>query len=253
MRAYGWVDHVLRLGWERVRARASVDVRRMTANPIREFGLKALLWLPLSFVVWFSMAAFWVWPAVVIARRVLLSLWGTLFGSVTQGAEVLDSAGHVVARAGYLVQLGTSVMVKVPAGPNGPGGVGVLEPTINPMVYAYALPLFAGLAMATPLSTRRRVAQFALALVVIWITQAFGIVAESLKVLAYDSGPEGAAAISGAGLAPNAIALAYQFGYLILPAVVSVTLWIGLNRSFIETLVRPDGEPPAAVTGPNPL
>lgn len=225
----------------------------MMANPIREFGLKALLWLPLSFVVWFSMAAFWVWPAVAIARRVLLGVWSTLFSTVTQGAEVLDSAGHVVARAGYLVQLGTSVLVTVPAGPNGPGGVGVLEPTINPMVYAYALPLFAGLAMATPLSTGRRLAQFAGALVVIWITQAFGIVAESLKVLAFDSGPEGVAAIASAGLAPNAIALAYQFGYLILPAVVSVTLWIGLNRPFIDALVLRDGEPNPADAGPRPV
>jgi hypothetical protein len=223
----------------------------MTGNPIREFGLKALLWLPLSFVVWFSMASFWVWPAVVIARRVLLGVWGGLFSSVTQGAELLDSAGRVVARAGYLVQLGTTVMVKVPAGPGGPGGVGVLEPTINPMVYAYALPLFAGLAMATPLSTRRRLVQFAIALIVIWITQAFGIVAESLKVLAFDSGSEGAAAVANAGLAPAAIALAYQFGYLVLPAVVSVALWIGLNRPFIETLVKRDGEPSPAQSGPN--
>ena len=39
------------------------------------------------------------------------------------------------------------------------------------------------------------------------------------------------------------VALAYQFGYLILPAVVPAALWIGLNRSFIERLVRRDGEP----------
>jgi hypothetical protein len=215
----------------------------MTSSPIREFGLRALLWLPLAFVVWFWFAPFWVWPAVVIARHVLLGVWGGLFSAVTQGAELLDAAGHVVARAGYLVQLTTTVTVTVPAGPDGPGGVGVLEPTINPMIYAYALPLFGGLAMATPLSTRRRLLQFAIALAVIWTTQALGIVAESLKTLAFDAGSEGAAAVARAGLAPNAIALAYQFGYLILPAVVSVALWIGLNRAFIETLVRPSGEP----------
>src|SRR5690606_17293092 len=108
------------------------------------------------------------------------------------------------------------------AGPDGPGGIGVLEPVLNPMVYGYALPLFGGLLMATPLSGARRALQLALALLVIWATQAFGIVAESLKALAFDSGAEGAAAVAGAGLAPNAIAFAYQFGYLILPAVVPV-------------------------------
>ncbi len=223
----------------------------MTANPIREFGLRAALWLPLAFVIWFWLAPFWVWPAVVIARHVLLGIWGGLFSVVAQGGDLLDAAGRVIAHAGYLVQLTTTVMVTVPAGPGGPGGVGVLEPTINPMVYAYSLPLFGGLAMATPLSTRRRLMQLAIALAVIWIAQAFGIVAESLKALAIDSGNEGAAAVAQAGLSPNAIALAYQFGYLILPAVVPVALWVGLNRAFIEALVRPVGEPRAHSEGRN--
>ncbi|MEO5623339.1 MAG: exosortase H-associated membrane protein [Dokdonella sp.] len=216
----------------------------MTLSPIREFGLKAVLWLPLAFVIWFWLAPLWVWPAIMIAKQVLLGFWGDLFTSVDRGGEMLDATGHVVARADYLVRLGTAVKVVVAAGPNGPGGVGVLEPTLNPMVYAYSLPLFGGLAMATPLSTRRRLLQLAIAFALIWIAQALGIVAEALKTLAFDGGNEGAAAIARAGLAPNAIALAYQFGYLILPAVVPVALWIGLNRAFIEVLVGPAGEPP---------
>lgn len=222
----------------------------MALSPIREFALKALLWLPLSFVIWFWLAPLWVWPAMLIAKQVLLGFWGDLYSGVALGGEVLDAGGHVVARAGYLVSLTTNVTVTVPAGPGGPGGIGVLEPTLNPMVYAYALPLFSGLAMASPVSTRRRIAQFAIAFVVIWSSQAFGIVAESLKTLAFDAGSEGAAAIAHAGLAPNAIALAYQFGYLILPAVVPVALWIGLNRRFIELLIQAGREPGDRGRGP---
>ena len=222
----------------------------MTMSPIREFALKAVLWLPLAFVVWFWFASFWVWPAMLLAKQALLGVWGDLFSAVTLGGDILDAGGRVIARAGHLVQLSTTVMVNVPAGPDGQGGVGVIEPTINPMVYAYSLPLFAGLAMATPLTTRRRLLQFAVALAVIWLSQAFGIVAESLKTLAFDVGSEGAAAVARAGLAPNAIALAYQFGYLILPAVVPVALWIGLNRAFIEELVRREGEPRDGGRGP---
>jgi hypothetical protein len=143
----------------------------------------------------------------------------------------------VVARAGYLVRLGTRVTVDVR------GATGVLEPTLNPMVYAWSLPLFGGLAMATPLSTGRRMLQFALALAVIWLGQAFGIVAEALKTLAFDAGASGAAAVAQAGLDANAIALAYQFATLVLPAIVPVALWIGLNRAFIETLVGRGREP----------
>jgi hypothetical protein len=206
-------------------------------SPIREFGLKAVLWLPLAFVVWFWAAPLWVWPAMLIAKQVLLGHWSALFESVRLGGELLDASGRVVDRAGYLVSLGTRVTVSVQ------GGTGVLEPTLNPMVYAWSLPLFGGLAMATPLSTGRRALQFALALAVIWVGQAFGIVAESLKTLAFDAGPGGAAAIAQAGLDANAIALAYQFATLVLPAIVPVALWIGLNRAFIETLVGRSGEP----------
>lgn len=212
-------------------------------NPIREFGLKAVLWLPLAFVIWFWLAPLWVWPSMLLAKQVLLGHWGALFESVRLGGEMLDDAGRVIARAGYLVSLGTRVLVTVPASAAGPGGVGVLEPTLNPMVYAYSLPLFAGLAMATPLTTRRRLLQLVLALAVIWLCQAFGIVAESLKRIAFDAGVEGAAAIASAGLKPDAIALAYQFASLILPAVVPVALWIGLNRDFIECLIGREREP----------
>ncbi|TCO42719.1 exosortase H-associated membrane protein [Dokdonella fugitiva] len=209
----------------------------MALSPIREFGLKAVLWLPLAFVVWFWAAPLWVWPAMLVAKQVLLGHWGTLFESVRLGGELLDAGGRVVARAGYLVSLGTRVTVDVR------GATGVLEPTLNPMVYAWSLPLFGGLAMATPLSTGRRMLQFALALAVIWLGQAFGIVAEALKTLAFDAGASGAAAVAQAGLDANAIALAYQFATLVLPAIVPVALWIGLNRAFIETLVGRGREP----------
>ena len=213
----------------------------MRLSPVHEFALKAALWLPLSFVIWFYGAALWAWPAARLARVVLTRVWPTLFSGLAQGADVLDAAGRVVAHAGYLLTLTTAVTVTVPGAG---GGVGVLEPTLNPMVYAWSLPLFVGLAMATPLATSRRIVQIAIALAPIWIAQAFGIVAESLKFLAFDAGEPGRAAIANAGVAPNAVALAYQFGFLILPAVLPAALWIGLNRVFIERLVRPEREPP---------
>jgi hypothetical protein len=225
----------------------------MTLNPVREFALKALLWLPLSFVIWFVLAPLWVLPGVLLAKQVLLGVWSDLFSAVARGGEILNASGRVIGRADYLVHLTTTIQVTVPAGPDGPGGVGVLEPTLNPMVYAYSLPLFAGLAMATPLSTGRRLAQFVLAFAVIWIALAFGIVAEGLKILTFEAGAEGAAAIARAGIAPSAIAIAYQFGYLILPAVVPVALWIGLNRTFIDVLIHSEREPGRGNEGPTDI
>jgi hypothetical protein len=44
------------------------------------------------------------------------------------------------------------------------------------------------------------------------------------------------AALVAHGLGAEAIGLWYQFGYLILPPVVPVVIWILLNSRFIESL-----------------
>ena len=129
-------------------------------SPVHEFALKAALWLPLGFVVWFSAARVVVVAArCALARNVLLGVVAGSFLGACAGRRLLDASGRVVAHAGYLLTLTTAVTVNVPASAGSAGGVGVLEPTLNPMVYAYSLPLFGGLAMATPLSTRRRLVE----------------------------------------------------------------------------------------------
>jgi exosortase/archaeosortase len=208
----------------------------MQASPIRGFGLRAVLWLPLSFFVWFAFSSPLVWPVVQMAKLSLLSIWPTLFSDVVQN--------------GHGMEVTTRLLVNQVA-PDGRSGIGELVLVQNPMLYGYSLPLFSGLAMATPISVRRRLAHFAIALAVIWMAQALGVVAESFKMLAFDSGAAGANAVIGAGISADSIALAYQFGYLILPAVVPVALWIGLNRAFIESLVHPVEEPSTGLPGPN--
>ena len=106
------------------------------------------------------------------------------------------------------------------------------------MVYGYALPLFAGLVLATPLTRLQRTGQIVLGMLVIWCAQALGVIGESLKSVSLDAGPAGIEAAQRAGLSLEFVALCYQFGYLILPALVPAVLWIVLNRAFIEDLTR---------------
>jgi hypothetical protein len=210
--------------------------------------LGALLWLPLAFFLWFWFAAPLVWPVIEIARLVLLKAWPSLFTAVSQGADLLDAQGHVLAHAGYLIQLSSGVLVN--AAPAGAAArFGFLEPVVNPMIYGYSLPLFAGLVLATPLTQRQRAAQLAVGVVLIWLAQSFGVIAESLKSIGLDAGPAGAEAVQRAGLSLELIALCYQFGYLILPALVPAALWIVGNRSFIEMLTRSSRGEPAEVAG----
>jgi hypothetical protein len=96
---------------------------------------------------------------------------------------------------------------------------------------------------------RRRLAEIGVGVPLLWLAQAFGAVAESLKVVLIDSGPLGADAAQRAGLSLNLVALCYQFGYLILPSLLPAVLWIAGNRPFIDVLTRRDGAEPGRGSG----
>jgi hypothetical protein len=217
-------------------------------SPIKRFMLAALLWLPLMFFLWFWFAGPLVWPVIQMAKLALLREWPQLFTSVTQGADLLDAHGRVLGHPGYLMQLSTAVMVNV-APPGAAPQFGFIEPVVNPMIYGYSLPLFVGLVMATPLSVWQRVMQCSIGMPLIWVAQTFGAICESLKSVAIDAGASGAQAAQHAGLSLELIALCYQFGYLILPSLLPILLWIAANRSFIEALTRREPAEPARPGG----
>lgn len=203
----------------------------MQLSPLRQFLLAALLWLPASFFLWAVFASPVVWP---VARLADLVLTGWL-------PEVISGVLHNVARL--------EVETRLLTGTGAQAGLIVLE--VNPLIYAWCLPLFAGLVMATPISARARLLQFAVGLPVLWLVASWGAVFDTLKLLMFDAGPLGHGALAARGLSPDAIALGYQFGYLILPAVTPVALWILMNRTFLESLLgwREEGPAGAAAGG----
>lgn len=197
----------------------------MTLSPLRSFVLQALLWLPLSFCLWAVFAGPVIWPPTKVANAVLTH---QLPGTITKVEQ-------------NKAQLEIETTMRTEPDPQGRVGVVVLEAT--PMIYAWCLPLFAGLVIATPLSKARRALQIAVAFPILWLVVSWGAVFDVLYLLQFRAGPLGAAALAKHGWSQDAIALGYQFGYLILPAVTPVALWILMNQRFLETLVGWRGEP----------
>jgi hypothetical protein len=220
----------------------------MAMSPLKHFLLATVLWLPLAFLAWFWFAGPLVWPVIHLAGAILVHTWPSLFSGVQQGADLLDAQGHVLMHSGYLMQLSSAVLVNA-APPGAPAQFGFLEPVINPMIYGYALPLFAGLVLATPLTRAQRAVQIAGGTLVILLAQTFGVIAESFKCVGLDSGPAGLDALHRAGIPTDLVALCYQFGYLILPALVPAALWIICNRRFVESVIRPDDVEPVPKVG----
>lgn len=221
----------------------------MTISPLRRFMFAALLWLPFAFFVWFSFASQLVWPVVQICKYVMLHAWPRLFLDVLHGADEISGSGQLVAHHGFWMQVNTNAIYN--AAPAGEGArLAFFDFPINPMIYGYSLPLFAGLVMATPLEKRARAIQLLCGLALLWLVQSFGVIAEAFKSVAIDL-KDGPAAMAQMGYAYSLdlIALCYQFGYLILPPLVPAVLWILFNRAFIEEITE-YGRP--APVGPAP-
>jgi len=220
----------------------------MTISPLRKFMLAALLWLPFAFFLWFAFAGQLVWPVVQICKFVMLHLWPAVFLDVFQGADEISRTGQLVAHHGFWMQVNTNVLYNA-APPGQPGRLAFFDFPINPLIYGYSLPLFAGLVMATPLEKRTRVLQILVGLLILWLVQSFGVIAEAFKSVGIDL-KDGGETMAKMGYPLDVIALCYQFGYLILPPLVPAVLWILFNRAFIEEITkapRGSGSAPVAI------
>jgi hypothetical protein len=211
---------------------------------LKRFLLQAMLWLPLAFFLWYVLRSAVVWPATRLAGALLTS-WLP---------DVFKAAGQDYEHFSYVIAADVAGVPGLPA----PELAVTLE--ANALMYCYGVAVLAGLVMATPLDWKRTFAQLGAGLLLLVPAQAFSLVGDALKTVAYDlsaavaSGVTDAgfplaaaaagskatsvaqAALAAHGLGAETIGLWYQFGYLILPPIVPVVTWILFNRRFIESL-----------------
>ena len=185
-------------------------------SAVKEMFLLALLYLPLGFFLWFFAAALLMLPTRLIVEALLTGFFPNLFASVFQD--------------GFIFEMQSPLEVRNPED----GRMMPLTWAINPMIYAWGMALLFGLIMATPLKVSRRLLQLAIGFVVITVVAVWGTFWEAWRDLAFLFGPDIGAAVREQGISPNVIALCYQLGYLMFPAVIPVATWILMNRDFIE-------------------
>ena len=93
----------------------------MDASEVRAVGLRALLWLPLSFFIWFAFSSPLIWPVVQMAKLALLSVWPSLFSDVVQNGHSMEVTTRIlvnqVAPDGRYLSTKTGRMVKRESGP----------------------------------------------------------------------------------------------------------------------------------------
>jgi hypothetical protein len=104
---------------------------------------------------------------------------------------------------------------------------------VDPARYAYGLPLFLALLLAA--RTPRLALKAAAGYAVLLVPQTFSLSFSVLKQILVAGGSPAALAVAQWQM--EAIALAYQFGSLLLPTLAPIVLWLCFDRAFFTAVV----------------
>ncbi len=187
-------------------------------RPLHRFMLGVLVFFPLTFLVWYLAAAYHLAPVTWLAEQVVRFV-------APDALMWLRLDGHTLVLASNFGHDAAGAVVSPPVGDD------VLGFHSNPLIYSYSLPLLYALILATP--GQAKWANLLWGIFLILPTEVFSMVFSVLKTLTFDVGAAFRAQQGVTPLGADAIALAYQFGTLILPMIAPLVIWMGLSRDFM--------------------
>jgi len=193
------------------------------ASPGR-FVLRVAAWLPLAFLGWYLAGPALAWPIGLLTEGMVR----LGFGDLVQGVE----------QQGHLLTI-ISTLKPALATPERSAN-SVISVEVDTLLYSFGLPMLAALILAArqPHPLRKLLLGYAVLAPLV----AFGLVAEFLKRVTFDTALPIAAQTGFGPLQREAIAFAYQFGSLILPTVAPAVFWVLTHRRFVEGFrTRDDG------------
>ena len=207
---------------------------KKTGNPepgqelrLSELLILAVLWMVFGFMLWYYLSAFHGVPVRLLSNEILTRLLGSEFWNIIPNPD-----RH------YLLQVQTHIPFRFPDGSEEALGF-----IVNPLIYGYGLPLLFGLVMASGVSFIRKMATLLVGYICVMLIQVWGVVWQTLKMLAFNFGPDAHQLVSDAGISDELIALCYQLGVLIFPPLVPVILWVLANWELIEQFTGWQREP----------
>ncbi|MCU0988267.1 MAG: hypothetical protein MUE63_01405 [Xanthomonadales bacterium] len=188
---------------------------------LSELLILASMWMLFGFMLWFYLSAFHGAPARLAAEAILQHLLGSDFARII-----------VEPNQNFLFQVETNISFTFRDGTTEALGF-----VVNPLIFTYGLPLLFGLVMGSDVSWLRKLTIMLIGYVVITGVQIWGVVWQSLKMLAFNFGAQSHAIVQAHGISDGAIAMGYQLGTLILPALAPIFIWVLSNRPLVEQFV----------------
>jgi len=188
---------------------------------LSELLILASMWMLFGFMLWFYLSAFHGTPARLAAEAILSHILGSDFSQI-----VVDPDQRFL----FLVETQIQFTFR-------DGTTDALGFIVNPLIFTYGLPLLFGLVMGSDVSWLRKLGIMLIGYVVITGVQIWGVVWQSLKMLAFNFGEQTHAIVLSHGVSDAAIAMGYQLGTLIFPALAPVFVWVLCNRPLVEQFV----------------
>ena len=191
-------------------------VHEQRFSPLTRFILIVLAWLPATFAIWYFAAPILLWPAALVSDGVMRIGFADLVRAVEQ--------------------TGASVAFTTTLKPGQSVAGGVVTVDVNMLLYSFGLPLFAALTLAAREPKRFRTLIIGYGVLVPAV--AWGVSADFLKNVAITAPAQVASQTGFVAWQREAIAFAFQFGSLILPAVAPAIVWVLTHRAFLENMRR---------------
>lgn len=179
------------------------------ARTLQGFFGAAILWLLVALAIWYPLRHWMVLPAAWLAEEVMIAI----FPRWVTGAQL---------------EGGKQVLVTTLRVWSADNRVGELAPEVNGLVYCYGAPLLAALLLAA--RTPRWWWKLPAGMLALVPFQAWGICFTWLLQVAVTAGEQTRSQTRFGAWETNLTALGYQFGFLILPTLVPVLLWLAFDR-----------------------
>lgn len=182
---------------------------------VKGFMLKILIWLPIIFVAWYFLTPVFVYIISFLSKTVLLH--------TTNGAVIdVQQQGHVL-----------HIVTRFAAEKTNDVNKGQLVFIINAMKYGYGIALFFAMLLATPDKIGNKLQNMYIGLLVLILVQVWGVSFDVMQTLVFKLGRGIAETIGTTAFTREVIALCYQLGYLILPAVTPIILWFSMYQEHV--------------------
>jgi hypothetical protein len=188
---------------------------------LSELLILASMWMLFGFMLWFYLSAFHGAPARLASEAILGHILGDDFFRI-----IVEPNQH------FLYQVETQIQFTFRDGTTDALGF-----VVNPLIFSYGLPLLFGLVMGSDVSWLRKFVIMLIGYSVITLVQIWGVVWQSLKMLSFNFGEQTHAIVLSHGVSDASIALGYQLGTLILPALAPIFVWVLSNRPLVEQFV----------------